>query len=94
MYRGQTKKVALTKSLLQADPHNKQTYDAFSTNQIILTNKMQQNLDEQSHEAKAKWVHFKDTYSKTFFQFHETKTKKIQCKASHIMTKSWTPKKS
>jgi hypothetical protein len=55
---------------------------------------MQQNLDEQSHEAKAKWVHFKDTYSKTFFQFHETKTKKIQCKASHIMTKSWTPKKS
>ncbi len=42
------------KSLLQADPRNKQNYDAFSTTQTILTDGMQQNLDEQAHETRAR----------------------------------------
>jgi hypothetical protein len=39
------------KSLLQVDPCNKQIRDVFSTTQIILVDKMQQNLDEQDHKA-------------------------------------------
>jgi hypothetical protein len=42
------------KNLLQANPHNEQIHDVFSTTQTILTNKMQQNLDEQAHEARAR----------------------------------------
>ncbi len=76
------------KSLLQTYLRNKQNYDAFSTTQTILTNEMQQNLYEQAHKTRAKWTHFEDTNSKTFFQFHETKTKELECKASHMATKN------
>ncbi len=55
---------------------------------------MWKNLVEQAHETKAKWAHFGDTYSKTFFQFKEANAKKFQSKALHMVTKSWTTKKS
>jgi uncharacterized protein YeaO (DUF488 family) len=44
--------------------------------------KMQQDLDEQAHKAKARWAHFNNTYSKAFSNSTKPRLRKLQCKAS------------
>jgi hypothetical protein len=41
------------------------------------------------YKGQTKWARFKNTTcSRTFFQFHQAKTKELQCKASQMATKS------
>jgi hypothetical protein len=75
VYKGQTKEVTFAESFLQSNPCNTHIRDTFSTTPILV-DIMQQDLDEQAHEAKAKWAYFDNTYSKTFSNSTKPRLKK------------------
>jgi hypothetical protein len=80
MFRGQTKKIVLAESFFQMDPHNENLQNALSVVQTIIMDGVQQDMEDQSQEVGTRWVHFGDTYLRTFFQFHRPKQRKPPCK--------------
>ncbi len=62
------------------DPHNENLQNTLFDVQIILMDRMQQDMEDQSQEVGTRWVHFGDTCSRTFSNSIRPKQRKPPCK--------------
>jgi mannosylglycoprotein endo-beta-mannosidase len=74
--RSYTKKIQLAKIQLQRNPTNEEIREILSDSQSKLTEVFQDSVERNGHLSASNWLMYRDTCSKTFFNFHHAGNKR------------------
>jgi hypothetical protein len=74
----------MVKAQLQQDPTNEQVRDILFKSQGKHAKFFQASVECNNHHSTAKWFRYRDTCSKTFFDFHRIGKKKTLLKELEV----------